>query len=164
MEKSWDLAQEDHQRRPLTELYVKGCFAEDRSIWEKELQRHCDEVYVDVVETTEEQEKSILKYKEDGDRHFTEEGRVAGITVELVLQAGAKMTENKVNGLNDPIASDMIKQLPQELSDDILQDAFKIGLWRLVDASSSWRIVQLLFLWKPDAAPKKGEKVAWHLN
>ena len=86
--------------------YAKGCFAEDRSIWEKELQRHCDEVYVDVDETIEEQEKSILKYK-DGERHFTE-GRVT-----------AKMTEIKVNGLKDPIASEMIQQLPQELSDDI---------------------------------------------
>ena len=66
MDNSQDLAQEDQKRRPLTELCVNGCFAE---------------VYVDVDETIEEQEKSMVKYKEGGDRHFTEEGRVAEITV-----------------------------------------------------------------------------------
>ena len=44
-------------RKPLTELYVKGHFTEDRTEWQKELQRHCEEMYTDMEETKEEQEK-----------------------------------------------------------------------------------------------------------
>ena len=43
--------------RALAELYVNGSFTEDRGAWEKELQRHCVEVYVDPEETVEEQGK-----------------------------------------------------------------------------------------------------------
>ena len=50
--------------------------------------------------------------KNDGDRHSTEEGRVAEITIDLVLQARAKMAESKVNVPEDSIVSEMIKQLP----------------------------------------------------
>ena len=39
---------------------------------------------------------------------------MAEITIDLVLQARAKMSENKVNGPEDTVASEMIKQLPQE--------------------------------------------------
>ena len=34
------------QRKPLTELYVNGSFMEDKGAREKELQKHCMEVYV----------------------------------------------------------------------------------------------------------------------
>ena len=53
-----------------------------------------------------------MKCKEDGDRHFLEEGRVAEITMDLVSQARAKMAENKVNGPEDSVVSGMIKHLP----------------------------------------------------
>ena len=66
---------------------------------------------MDPEETIEEQQKRMLKYKEDGDRHFiTEHGRVVEISIVLVLQARAKMSENKVNGPEDSIVSEMIKQ------------------------------------------------------
>ena len=76
--------------------HVNGSFTDDREAWKKELQRHCVEVHVDPEETAEEQEKRIAKYERDGDRHFTEEGRVAEITFDLVPQARAKMSENKL--------------------------------------------------------------------
>ena len=41
------------KRKPLTELYVKGNFTEDREDWQKELQRHCEEVCADLEETKE---------------------------------------------------------------------------------------------------------------
>ena len=41
------------KRKPLTELYVKGHFTEDRAERQEELQRRCDEVYTDVEETKE---------------------------------------------------------------------------------------------------------------
>ena len=52
--------------------------------------------------------------KQDGGRHFTEQRRVAEITIDFVIQARGKMSENKVNGPGDSIVSEMIKQLPQE--------------------------------------------------
>ena len=49
-----------------------------------------------------------------GNQQFTEDGRNAEITVDLVLQARAKPSENKVNGIEDAIVSEMIKRLPME--------------------------------------------------
>ena len=50
-------------KRKLAVLFVNGSFTEDRTVWKRELQRHCEEVYVDPGETIEEQEKRIMKYK-----------------------------------------------------------------------------------------------------
>ena len=41
-------------------------------------------------------------------------GRKAEITIDLVSQARAKMSENKVKGPGDAVVSEMIKQLPRE--------------------------------------------------
>ena len=89
---------------PLSRVAVRT-LTEDREEWHKELQRHCDEVYRDQEETEEVQENKL---------NFTEEGRTAEITLDLFLQAGAKMSDNKVHGPEDAIVSDMIKQLPLE--------------------------------------------------
>ena len=43
------------------------------------------------------QEKTIEYFKKEGDRHFTNDGGGAEMTIDLVLQARAKMSENKVN-------------------------------------------------------------------
>ena len=65
---------------------------------QKELQRHCKEVYVDQEETQDAQEGRIEYFKKKGNQQITEEGRNAEITIDLVLQARAKMSDNKVNG------------------------------------------------------------------
>ena len=78
-------------RKPLTELFVKGQFTEDREEWQKELLGHCEDVYTDLEETKEVHESRIEYFKQKGDQQFTEEGRSAEITVDLVLQAGAKL-------------------------------------------------------------------------
>ena len=39
------------------------------------------------------QEDRINEHKKDGDTHFTEEGRVAQITIDFVLQARVKMAD-----------------------------------------------------------------------
>ena len=49
----------------------------------------------DKEETNETQEDRIEFLKKKGDRHFTVEGRTAEIKVDLVLQARAKMSDNK---------------------------------------------------------------------
>ena len=102
------------KRKPQKELYEDDRFTEDRIIWKQELQRHCEEAHENVEETIEMQVDGIKKYKKDGDGHFTEEERVAEITVHLVLQAKAKMAEERVHGPEDSIVTEMIKQLPQE--------------------------------------------------
>ena len=112
---------------------------------------------MDREETTEEQAKRIAKYKKDCDRQFTEYGRVAEITVDLVLQARARMLDNIGNGSEDAIVSEMIQQLPQENIHAITR-CFRNRFIGLDDAPSSRRIVKLIFLRKPDAAPKKGIK------
>ena len=65
--------------------------------------------------------KRLKKYKENqfffekkGSHLFAVDGRKAEITVDLVLQARAKMCDNKVNGPDDAVASEMIKHLPSE--------------------------------------------------
>ena len=47
-------------------------------------------------------------------QQFTEEGRHADITVERVLQAREKLGDNKVEGPEDAIVSEMIKWLPMK--------------------------------------------------
>ena len=70
--------------------------------------------YTDHDETREVQEKRIKYFTRNGDQHFTNDGRRAEITIDLVLQAKAIMSENKVNGPEDAVVGEMIKQLPQE--------------------------------------------------
>ena len=56
--------------------------------------------------------KRITKYKQDGSRRITGRRRVAELG--FVSLARAKMSENKGNGPEDSIVSEMIKQLSQE--------------------------------------------------
>ena len=51
------------RRKSLSELYVKGNFTEDREEWQRELQRHCEEVYTDQEETREVQGNRIEYFK-----------------------------------------------------------------------------------------------------
>ena len=74
-----DARKEKIKIKPLKDLRVDGSFTEDRD----KLQRHCEEVDEDVEETLEIQGDRIKKKKTDGDIYFTEEGRVAEITVDF---------------------------------------------------------------------------------
>ena len=69
-------------------MYLDGSFTEDRRAWEKELQRHFAEIHIDPEQTKEEQEKRITMCKQDGGRHFTEQRRVAEITIDLFYRQG----------------------------------------------------------------------------
>ena len=81
----------------------------------KELQRLCEEVCTGHDETREVQGKRIEYFKRKVTSTSTDDMRGAGITIDLVLQARAKMSEkNQVNGPEDAVASEMIKQLPHE--------------------------------------------------
>ena len=91
---------------------MNGNFTEDREEWQIELQRHCEEVYTDQEETRQVQENRIEYFKKKGDQQFTVDGREAEITVDVVLQARAKVCDNKVNGPEDAVVSELIKQLP----------------------------------------------------
>ena len=65
-------------------------------------------------ETKEVQEKRIEYFVRKGTSSSRRDGRNAEITVDLVLQARAKLSDNEVNGPEDVIVSEMIKRLPME--------------------------------------------------
>ena len=73
--------------------------------------RQCEEVKTDPEETKEEY---LVFSRGKGDQQFTQDERGTEITIDLVLQARAKMLDNKVNGPEDAVVSEMIKQLPRE--------------------------------------------------
>ena len=54
------------RRKSLSELYVKGNFTEDTEEWQRELHRHCEEMYTGQEETREVQENRI-EYLKKGD-------------------------------------------------------------------------------------------------
>ena len=92
-------------RKPLSEFFIDGQFSENRE-WKKELQRHCEEENTDQEETKVPEKK--IEYLEQGDQQFTVEGRGAEITVDLVLQARAKMSDYKVSGPEDTVVRDCV--------------------------------------------------------
>ena len=141
------------KRQPLTELYVNDSFTQDRDACKKELQRRGAEVYVDPEETT----GGTSEYTKYGDRQFSEDGRVAGITVDLVLQARARMLENMGNGPEDAIVSEMIQLLPRENIYAITR-CFPDRYMGLDDAPSSRRIVKLIFLRKTRCGTEERDK------
>ena len=83
------------------------------------------------------------------------EGRNAEIKVDLVLQARAKMSDNKINGPDDAVVSEMITHLPLEKI-LIITKCFQEHFLEQMVAPGSWKVVKRVFLRKPDAEPKKG--------
>ena len=73
----------------------------------------------------------------------------------LVLQARAKMCDNKVDGPEDAVESEMIKQLSLEMI-FIFTKCFQERFMGHMEAPSLWKIVKLVFMRKPDAKPNKG--------
>ena len=73
------------------------------------------------------------------------------ITVDLVLQARAKLSENKVNGPEDAMVSEMIERLPMEKIYTITR-CFQERFMGMMESPSSRKVVKLVFY----AAPTKG--------
>ena len=145
------------KRKPLMELCVDGAFTDNREGSLNELQRPCESVYTDPEETKEVQQKRIEFFKMKGDRHFPEDGREVQISVDLVLQARAKLSNNKVTGPADAIVSEMIKAVPLEKI-YMVTKCSQQRFMGTMEAPDSWKIVQLVFLRKTDADPRKGIK------
>ena len=143
------------KNQPLTDLYVKDHFTEDREEWQKALQRHCEEANTDLEEIKDVQEKRIEYFWKKGNQQFTEDGRNAEITVDLVLQARTRLSDNKVNGPEDAIVSEMITRLSMEKIHTIAR-CFQERFLGLMESPNSWKVVKLVFFKKPDAAPTKG--------
>ena len=75
--------------------------------------------------------------------------------MDLVLQARTRLSDNKVNGPEDAIVSEMIKRLPMEKIHTIAR-CFQERFLGLMKSPNSWKVVKLLFLKKPDVAPTIG--------
>ena len=73
----------------------------------------------------------------------------------MVLQARAKLSDNKVNGPEDAVVSEMIKMLPLEKIYTLAR-CFQDRSMGQMDAPGSWKIVKFVFLRKEDAERKKG--------
>ena len=99
--------------------------------------------------------------KKEGDQQFTGEERNAEITVDPVLQAKSKMSDNRVNGPEDAVVSQMIKQLLLGKI-HLITRCFQERFMGQMEAPSSWKIVKLVFLRKQDAQPKKDRKLPGH--
>ena len=80
------------KRKTLKELHVECNFTEDRAVWRVEPK-------VDEVETAEKHNERIMS-----DRHFTEDGRIDEIRVDLALRARARMAEETVNVQNTQLS------------------------------------------------------------
>ena len=117
-----------------------GKFTEDREDWNQELHRHREGVYTDPEETKKVQEGRLEHVKKKRDQRFTDEERKVEITINLVLQGRAKMSDNKVNGPEDAVVSEMIKQLAQEKI-YIITKRFQERFMGQMEAPSSWKIV-----------------------
>ena len=145
------------KRNPLTELYVKGHFTEDRGEWQKELQSSAKRCILTEQKRKKNRKAELNTSEKRGNQQFIEEGRNAEITVDLVWQARAKLSEGKVNGPEDVIVSEMIKKLPMEKI-YIIARCFQERFVDQMESPSLWKAVKLVFLKKPDAAPTKGIK------
>ena len=95
------------RRKPLSELCVNGNFTEDRKTG-KESCRGTVKKCTLTRRRREKYKKTDLKEHQQ----FTMEERHAEITLDLVLKARAKLSDNKVNGPEDAVVSEMISQLP----------------------------------------------------
>ena len=70
-------------------------------------------------------------------------------TVDMVRRARGEMKPDEANGPEDASVTEVLKELPIETIYDIPE-------WFQHRAQSSWRIVKLVFLRKPDASAEKG--------
>ena len=93
-------------------------------------------MYTDPKET-----RKIEYSKKNGDQEFT-------------LLAIAKMSENKVNGPEDAVVKEIIKKLHLENVNTTTKYS-KERFTGKMEPPSSWKIVKLVFLRKPDAETKK---------
>ena len=93
--------------------------------------------------------------KKKGDQQFSMDGRDAEITVDLVLQARAKICDNKENGPGDAVGSEMVKQRSWRRS-TLLRSVVRNASW--LDGSTEFLedCVKLFFFRKLCAEPKKG--------
>ena len=103
---------------------------------------------------TEAQESRIERFKKNGKQQLTEDGRSTEITIDLVLQARAKLSDNKVNGPEDAIVSEMIKRLPME-KNHIIARCFQERFLGLMESRSSWKIVELFFFEETGRCPEE---------
>ena len=100
------------ERKPLTQLYVKGHFTEgvNGKKNSKGTVTKCTPMW---KKHKKSKTKELNVSGRKGNLQLTENGRNAEITVDLALQARAKLGENKVNGPEDAIVSEMSRGCPR---------------------------------------------------
>ena len=125
-------------------------------MWTEELPRHSKKKCTTRRRRSCSRRKGIKKYKKEGDRRFTEEGRIAEITVDAVLHARAKIAEDKVKGPEASIVTEMTKENSLRKTFFGITKCFQARFMDQEEAPTSWKTAKLLFLRNPDAEPKTG--------
>ena len=120
---------------------MKENFTEDGEEWQKK-------VYTDQEETKEVQENRIEYFKKKGDQQFTEEGRTAEITVDLMLYARAKISNNKVKWAGRRHRERDDEAFCPWRRSALLRSVFRERFLGQMESPSSWNIMKLVFLRK----------------
>ena len=84
-----------------------------KSLAEIVCQKNCEKKCTNLVEIKNRKHNGIFREKKEI-RNLQEEYRTRKSRFTLVLQVGAKLRDNKVNGPEDAIVSEMIKKLSME--------------------------------------------------
>ena len=146
--------EKEDQKKAADRTVCERAFHLDREEWENNFKGIVKKCTLTRRKQKEAQESQIEYFLKKGIQEFTEGGRSAEITVDLVLQARVKLSDNKVNGPEDAIMSEMIKKLPMEKICTVAR-CFQGRFMDQMEPQSSWKVVKLVFLRKPDAAPTK---------
>ena len=147
------------KNKPLTELYVKGILPKTGKNGKrnfKHIVKRCTPTW---KKPKKNRKTEIEFFRKKGNQQFTEEGRNAEITVDLVLQARVSLSENKVNRPEDAIVSEMIKKLPMEKIYTFMR-WFQERFMGMMESPSSWKVVKLVFFRKLGCSPvQKDQKL-----
>ena len=126
-------------RKTLNELLVNGEFSENSEDW-KELQRHCESVHVDLEEKNKKQKERIQRDENWVMNNSRKEKR--------------RSPRVKSMARGTQFVSEMMKRLPLANVYEVAKFSQGRFMGR-VEAPYSRKIVQPVFLRKPDAEPKK---------
>ena len=85
-------------------------------------------MYTDQEETNRSTGKAELNISKRKENNNLQKMGAVQITIDLVLQARAKLSDNKVNGPEDPIVSEMIKGCLWKRT-VLLRDVFRSDFW-----------------------------------
>ena len=126
---------------PGRKCHCQSCMStvHERHEWQKELQRHCDEVHTDETREKQEQTLNISKRKLICNLRQMEEEPRSQLT--WYCKPVQRCLKTRSKGLEDAVVSEMIKQLPLEKISTITK-CFQERFMGQMEAPSSWKLAK----------------------